>query len=176
MRAVAGILLLTMLAVSIGALVAFGARAERFPTPPFPLAQLTADSRIRVAAPPGVARRLVVLYASEHCPHCHAELARWMRVVNSTPTVRGGVMLVVLTPQSASASESFERTLRLVPHARLVDSVGALARQLRVRSVPTTFFVDASDTVRAITVGQTSDLIIRRHLADLMGGSGGQLD
>lgn len=174
-RVLAVLTLMVLLAVSAGALMRLGGRDQSFPATPFPLTQLSRDVRLRVAAPHRVARHRVVLYASEHCPHCHAELARWMRVVSSTPSVRRSVAVIVLTPP-APPSVVFERTLRRVPHARVVDSAGVLARQLLVRTVPTTFYVDASDTVRGVTVGQTSDLIIRRQLANLKGQIDAELD
>jgi hypothetical protein len=107
-----------------------------------------------------------LLYVSEQCPHCRAELATWASVADSLG--KGVELWIVASPNSES------RVLSWVPEAlrsRVVgDSQGAIADALGVRAVPVTLWIDPTGVVRDQRVGRYTAAGIERQLRRL-GGS-----
>lgn len=112
---------------------------------------------------------VAVVYVDRSCVHSQAELELWESVSESES---GGLEVwVVASPRSDMASaEWVPPSLR----ARTVhDRDGSVARTLGVKSVPTTFWVDATDTVRTIRVGRSdSGLLVENRTALNEGGEG----
>ena len=98
-----------------------------------------------------------LIYVTHTCPHCKAELARWDSLA---PGSHPGLVADVRARVRVIASPSSPmEPLDWVPaslRARTVhDADGDIARELGVRAVPATFWVDAADTVRWVRTGQT---------------------
>ena len=100
------------------------------------------------------------IYVDRECVHCKAEMERWQTLApefDFTPHV-----WVVASP----GSEMDE--VRWVPPSlrrqTIHDSDGSIRARLGVRAVPTTFWVDASDTVRIVQVGQSSRQVLMDNI------------
>lgn len=109
---------------------------------------------------------MAVVYVDRSCVHSEAELKLWESMSGSD--TRGLEVWVVASPRSDMAgAEWVPPSLR----ARTVhDRDGSVARTLGVKSVPTTFWVDATDTVRMIRVGRSDSGLLVENRTALNGG------
>ena len=104
----------------------------------------TLGADLRIAGP------AAIMYVDRACVHCKAELDLWEAM---TPEMTRIERWVVASPKSAMDSARWippslrRRTVR--------DVDGELAEALGVIAVPTTFWVDARDTVRFVEVGRS---------------------
>ena len=105
----------------------------------------------------GAAGPAAIIYIDRECPHCKAELERWDSLSPSEARVAGhdfrARVRVVASP--SSALDDLEWLPASLRPGALHDTDGSIAEALGVRLVPATFWVDASDTVRIVRVGQT---------------------
>jgi hypothetical protein len=109
---------------------------------------------------------VVVLYVSSTCQHCKEELRRWASLVRTRATELGCVGLVVAaTPGSAAVSTDWVPP-ELTPML-LWDHDRAVAHALDVRMVPLAAFVTSKGVVVSRAVGEVSESITAKHLADL---------
>ena len=109
---------------------------------------------------------MAVVYVDRSCVHSKAELELWESMSESD--TRGLEVWIVASPRSDMASaEWVPPSLR----ARTVhDRDGSVARTLGVKSVPTTFWVDATDTVRTIRIGRSDSALLVENRMALNGG------
>jgi hypothetical protein len=151
----------------VGASVVSARRAGLTGTPPYPLP--SAVGRNPEGDPWDPARDLpgptALLYVSERCPHCRAELATWASVAGS---VRGRVALRIVASPSSE-----RRALAWVPEALrgrvFGDPGGAIAEALGVRAVPVTLWIDSTGVVRGQRVGRLTPSEIEEWLGRLGG-------
>ena len=122
--------------------------------PPWPLPPLTV---VQVGGGPGSLEGLkgtsgVLLYVDRECVYCQAELKQWEALASESDFAER--VWVVMSPTSAiEEAQWVPRPLR----ARTVrDSDGSVGRTLGVNAVPAAFWVDATDTVRIVEIGQSS--------------------
>lgn len=148
----------------VGVSVVSSRNAELADQPPYPVPSALGES------PPGdpwnPARDLggptALLYVSEHCPHCRAELETWASLAATRP--EGVPLWIVASPSSEIGA------LAWVPEALrggvVGDPDGAIGEALGVRAVPVTLWIDTSGVVRDQRVGRlTAEEIARRlHL------------
>ena len=119
----------------------------------------------------GMDRPILLLYASERCPHCHAELDRLAALMKSEPAIERGVDLVVVTPGTPSArlqpalQEFIPSELR---HVRVFESLGEIAMMLRVRAVPLSLVIGRDGRIASAHVGQSDRPDLRQRLLDAM--------
>ncbi len=104
------------------------------------------------------------MYVDEQCLHCKAELARWDELARESG--QGSRLWVVASPGSDVDGAAW---VPLSLRARIVhDLDGSIAAALQVRAVPTTFWVDATDTVRIVTVGQSGKEALVHNMQTIM--------
>lgn len=102
-------------------------------------------------------RPTALMYVNDTCIHCKAELRLWDSLTAETepPELR-----IVASPSSETREASW------VPSSLranlLKDTDGAVAEALKVRAVPVTYWIDATDTVRLVHVGRST----RRRVAE----------
>lgn len=95
---------------------------------------------------------IALIYVDRKCLHCKAEMERWEMLaadVDFNTQVR-----VIASPGS-----EIDEARWVPPSLRgqtLHDVDGSIGAQLGVQAVPTTFWVDGTDTVRIVQVGQSS--------------------
>ena len=91
------------------------------------------------------------IYVDRECFHCKAELERWETLVREFDF--DSHVWVVASPES-----EMDESTWVPPSLRsqtIHDLDGSIRTQLGVRAVPTTFWIDAADTVRIVRVGQS---------------------
>lgn len=112
-------------------------------------------------------RPVLLLYASERCPHCHAELDRLAALMKSEPALASGVALVVVTPGSPSARVQ-PAIQEFIPsgleHVRVFDPRGEIAMMLRVRAVPLSLVIGRDGRIASAHVGQSDRPDLRQRL------------
>ena len=136
-------------------LLANGNRTRSGPRePPWPLPPLTVA---QVGGGPGSLDGLegsaaVLLYVDRKCVYCQAELNQWEALAAESDFAER--VWVVVSPTSAMEDAQWvpyplrSRTVR--------DPDGSVGRTLGVNAVPAAFWVDATDTVRIVEIGQSS--------------------
>lgn len=110
----------------------------------------------------------IVVYVSDHCPHCTAELARWDSIISAGHgRFRNAPVTVIRAPGSV-------RTRHRAPFARreLVDARGDLARALRIDAVPASFVVAGDGTILNQRAGQTGPRNMQKFIAKAIQGGG----
>lgn len=106
---------------------------------------------------PGAPRRWggglasVVLYASQSCSHCHAELQRWADLAQRRPDLFAQIDVVVVAGATSGAGAWVPAGL---PHRYVVDSTRTIASQLGVRLVPYTVYLDGSGHITHLVSGE----------------------
>ncbi|HEY0996989.1 MAG TPA: hypothetical protein VGD77_13430 [Gemmatimonadaceae bacterium] len=110
-------------------------------------------------------RAAVVMYVSESCPHCAAEVARWDSLDNAGRLPRSLRRLLIVAPASDG-----RRHQASFPDLTLLDRDHRLAATLRVRMVPITYWVDARGTIRRVTQGEQLPWAIINQAHSLVGG------
>jgi hypothetical protein len=95
----------------------------------------------------------VALYVTGSCPFCRAELAHWGTLAGRFPELFRSLRVVVIAPDPPGAADTTWLPHAL-PHVRVRDAHGDIARALGVRAVPVTLYLDPADTVRDLTVGE----------------------
>ena len=105
------------------------------------------------------------IYVDRECFHCKAEMERWEALA---PELDFDSHLWVVASPESEMDEA-----RWVPPSlrrRTVHDVdGSVRAQLGVRAVPTTFWVDAADTVRIVQVGQSSRQVLMDNVLIIRG-------
>ncbi len=93
-----------------------------------------------------------LIYVDRECPHCKAELRRWEMLAREFDFVSR--VWVIASPESEmNEAHWVSPSLR----GRTVqDFDGSVRALLGVNAVPATFWVDATDTVRIVQIGQSS--------------------
>jgi peroxiredoxin len=117
----------------------------------------------------GMDRPVLLLYASERCPHCHAELDRLAALMRDEPALASGVALVVVTPGSPSARVQpalHEFIPSGLQHVRVFDPRGEIAMMLRVRAVPLSLVIGRDGRIASAHVGQSDRPDLRQRLLD----------
>jgi len=133
-----------------------GGTGAGLPAVPFQVASLA-----RPGAPAG--ERRAVLYLSDSCRWCSAEVAAWERALAETPGSEPPT--VVFSPGSDPASLG-----GLPPRLRagaFHDRTGALGRELGVRAVPFLALVDGGGTAHRVQAGLTPPDTLRRILGQV---------
>lgn len=104
-----------------------------------------------------------VLYVSEQCPHCRAELGHWASLRKADEDIP---LWIVASPGSELEG------LEWVPPGlwgRVVsDAEGTIAEALGVRAVPVTLWVDSAGVVRDQRLGASSPSQIREEYRTLV--------
>jgi hypothetical protein len=113
----------------------------------------------------GHPRPIVLLYVSDSCDHCQRELARWDSLAAAGMLPLDRVPAVVVRRPSVSAPR---RAFPRFPDLTILDADGRIGRELRVSVVPTTYWLDRTRRVTAVTRGQQSPTLILRHFHDLL--------
>lgn len=132
-----------------------GSRVESGPRqPPWQMPPLTVQP---VGGGPGSLNGLkgssaALIYVDRECFHCKAELERWGSLAQESGFAKR--VWVIASPSSVvEAARWVPRPLR----SRTVrDADGSVGRMLGINAVPATFWVDATDTVRIVHIGQSS--------------------
>ncbi|MEJ2539162.1 MAG: hypothetical protein P8188_04220 [Gemmatimonadota bacterium] len=144
-----------------------GAPPEPAHVPPYPIPAATARlgdgtpwrTRTDLGGP------VALLYVTEGCPHCRADLASWASLASTGPPPP---LWVVVAPGP--------ETLTWVPpelRARaVVDHQGSVGRSLGVRAVPVTFWVDGEGVVRWHRMGRSPRTRLLADLGTLAAQSG----
>ncbi len=111
---------------------------------------------------------LVNLWAS-WCPPCKAEMPAMQKVYDEYAAQGFTILAVNTTYQDdAAGARSFADSLGLT-FPILYDLDGNVARQYQVRSMPTSFFVDAQGMVRRVVIGgPMSEALLRAEIEQLM--------
>lgn len=137
-------------------------------TPPYPLPSALGTTLL--GAPWDTARHLggpaVLLYVSDRCPHCRAELRTWASLGGWEAPVP---LWIVASPRSEL------KTLGWVPprlRRRVVsDDEGSIAEALGVSAVPATLWVDGDGVVRDQWLGRSSPARLKRAAWRLVAGA-----
>lgn len=159
---------------SLGSLGSYAWRhrieASGLVAPPFKIENTAWRSVLTVAAtrepscPPSIP--VVILYVSGSCVHCQAELGRWANLVRrGAPQLSCIGLAVVAAPGKATSPPHWLPTE--IASTLLWDHDGTVARALDVRLVPLAAYVTSKGVVIAKVVGETSEVLTSRHLADL---------
>lgn len=108
---------------------------------------------------------VALIYVDRKCFHCKAEMERWEALARELDF--DSHVWVVASPESEMDEA------RWVPpslRGRTVHDVdGSVRAQLGVRAVPTTFWVDAADTVRIVKVGQSGRQMLMDNVLTIRG-------
>lgn len=152
------VLAMVMLTTVVGAVVGMGwyASASRSRQPPLHVGErlpLELAALLTPGAPPGGGAPLasVVLYASQSCSHCHAELQRWTDLVQRRPDLFAQIDVVVVAGATSGAGTWVPAGL---PHRYVVDSTRTIASQLAVRVVPYAVYLDGSGRITHLVRGE----------------------
>jgi len=137
--------------------------------PPFKLADIAWRSVLTVAAttdptcPASIP--IVILYVKGSCLHCRAELRRWSNLI------RAGGPSTCVGLAVAAAPERPETLAAWLPPSLgatlLWDHDRTVARALDVRLVPLAAYVTRDGVVISTVVGESSESLSARHLAEL---------
>lgn len=118
-------------------------------------------------------RPVLLVYASERCPHCHAELARLAKLMLDEPSIANDLALVVVTP-GRPPSNGQPADSGFIPaglsHLRVFDPLGDIAITLRVRAVPLSLVVGRDGRVRSAHLGQSDRPDLRQRLLAVTSG------
>lgn len=121
---------------------------------------------VRALAQEGAAARpTVVMYISESCPHCRVEVARWDSLDGAGALPSSLRRLLVIAPGAGQRSR-----LAAFPDVTLVDGDHRIAAALRIRVVPTAYWVDTSGVIREVTRGESQPAAIIGRARTLAGG------
>jgi len=107
-------------------------------------------------------RSAVVLYVSEGCAFCRAELRAWSQLLAADPG--RPAPWIVLAP--GTDVQDARALTRAFPGHWMTDRTGAVARSLRVAAVPMAVVLDSSGAVVEVHVGMSSPERLA-HLAAL---------
>ena len=119
-----------------------------FPAPDFALSDL-AGQTVRLADLRG--QPLVLNFWATWCPPCRAEMPALQSIALSTAS-RGVRVVGINQAEDAAQVTGFMQTLGL-DFPVLLDRDAAVSQLYRVRSLPTTFFVDRDGVIREIVIG-----------------------
>jgi hypothetical protein len=125
---------------------------------------LSVTETTRRSCPPSVP--VVVLYVSRTCEHCRQELLRWASLVRSGAAELGCAGVVVAAAPGHSATTTDWLPPELVPML-LWDHDRTVAHALDVRMVPLAAYVSNKGVVMSRVVGETSESITAKRLAEL---------
>lgn len=107
----------------------------------------------------------VIMYVSQSCPHCRLEVARWDSLESLGRLPRALRRMLVVAPAGPQ-----DRHVARFADVTVLDSAHRLAAMLRVRVVPTTYWVDATRTIRRVTRGEQHPTAIIHQARSLAGG------
>ncbi len=107
-----------------------------------------------------------LMFVSETCRHCRAELERWASVAIAYPQLFSEIEVVVITAVPLNRKGIVPAAL---PHRHIYDKEGAIAAAVNVRVVPLVAFVSANGIVERVAVGQNSASQVVTWLANLNG-------
>lgn len=100
------------------------------------------------------------IYVDRECLHCKAEMERWETLAPEFDF--DSHLWVVASP--GSEMDEARWVPPLLRGQTIHDTDGSIRAQLGVRAVPTTFWVDATDTVRIVQVGQSSRQVLMDNI------------
>lgn len=122
-----------------------------------------------IAAPNEVLRPVsrALLFVSETCWHCRAELDRWTSIAIAHPQLFSAIEVVVITGAPLTRKGFVPAEL---PHRHIYDREGAIAAAINVRVVPLVAFVSGDGVVSRVAAGQNAPSQIFTWLANLNGG------
>lgn len=115
--------------------------------------------------PTGPTQPAVVMYISESCPHCALEVARWDSLERIGVLPHALRRMLVVAPAVTQ-----RRHLARFPDVTALDTSHRLAALLRIRVVPTTYWVDATGSIRRVTRGEQLPTAIMSQVRSLVGG------
>jgi hypothetical protein len=116
------------------------------------------------SCPPSVP--VVVLYVSSTCQHCKEELRRWASLVRSGANALGCIGLVVSAAPGNSSAQDDWVPRELAPML-LWDHDRTVAHALDVRMIPLAAYVTNKGVVMSRAVGEASESITAKRLAEL---------
>ncbi len=107
---------------------------------------------------------VVINFWASWCEPCKQEMPVFQAVYSEQP--EAFVILAVNPDESRETAEKFAESLELT-FPILLDPDRDLQRQLMVRGLPTTFFVDAEGVLRAQHVGELNRQLFLDYLAKI---------
>jgi hypothetical protein len=116
------------------------------------------------SCPPSVP--IVVLYVSSTCEHCREELRRWASLVRTHAAALDCVGLAVAATPASAATTAAWMPPELAPML-LWDHDRTIAHALDVRMIPLAAYVTRKGVVVSRAVGEISESLTAKHLADL---------
>ncbi len=119
-----------------------------FPAPNFALDDLSGQT---VSSADLVGQPFVLNFWATWCPPCRAEMPA-LQTVGQAFDGRGVRVLAVNQAEDSDQVTAFMRSLGLSLPV-LLDQDAAVSQLYRVRSLPTTFFVDREGVIREIVIG-----------------------
>ena len=140
--------------------------------PPWPLPPLTV---VQVGGGPGSLEGLkgspaVLLYVDRECVYCRAELNQWEALAPE----HGFAERVWVVASPTSEMEGAQWVPEPLRARTLRDPDGSVGRTLGVNAVPAAFWVDATDTVRIVEIGQSSRRRLINNIQTITGDESGQ--
>ena len=139
--------------------------------PPWPLPPLTV---VQVGGGSGSLEGLkgspaVLIYVDRECVYCRAELNQWEAVA----TEHGFAERVWVVASPGSEMQDTQWVPEPLRARTVRDPDGSVGRMLGVNAVPAAFWVDATDTVRIVEIGQSS---MRRLINNIQTITGDESD
>ena len=120
--------------------------------------QDTGDRSVSLAAYRG--RPVILNFWATWCPPCRAEMPAINAVAAANPHV---AVLAVDVLEGPALVAPFARELNL-GFMPLLDTTGEVAGRYRVNTLPSSFFIGADGTIRAINVGPMDQPAIEQNL------------
>lgn len=134
---------------------------SEIPEPPWSFPTVTAQSADgkKWNVPVELGAPVAVIYVSQSCLHCKAELERWSTTVGEV-----GMDKLWVVASSDSDIESLDWVPSPLRSRTVKDGDGSVAEALGVRLVPATFWIDDANVVQFVKVGQSSSAEILEKL------------
>ncbi len=104
--------------------------------------------------------KTVYIYVEKECPACNEELLQWGKRLNE-PDLEFLVELVIVSRRSYER-EHLDNIIGADVYSFVHDYMGSIMDSLRVRFVPSIFYVDESDTLQYHHTGTTDDSILEK--------------
>lgn len=107
-------------------------------------------------------RPVVLNFWASWCGPCREEMPLLSKTYQELKD-SGLVMLAVNMQESEATARRYAEQNKL-PFAVALDERGEVSGQYRVRSLPTTYFIDSEGVIRSWQVGTLSKMLLDRHL------------